>query len=118
MNVINIKLKSGEDLLCSLEDEREESLLIHDPIIFAFDPVNGPYARKWMPLCIDNVVEVHMEDMYFYSEANDYATGLYAEYLSNYGNKTSDHHSDLSDEEQYLEDIFTATLESKISTKH
>lgn len=116
MKLIHIKMKNGEDLLGYLVSSTDHHIEITTPIAVDIEPSLGFFAKSWLMLSEDNSVKLSKEDYMFWSAANSKATEYYEEFMQRLIEK-NDPRNDVEFNTE-LEDVFTALLEAKSSTKH
>ena len=115
MNLVHVKLKSGEDLIGHLESTTDLDIELISPIAIEIDPQLGFFAKSWLLLSETNTVRIRINDLLFYNSASEKAHRYYDEFLHRFGEADdAAHPSEVSD----LEDMFVAMMESKASTKH
>ncbi len=116
VNIVNVKLKNGTDILSILQSDQELFVLLENPVQIETDPEHGFYAKSWLLLSEVNVVTVSKSDVFYIHEASDKAIGYYESFLERMAyKKPEDSEEEFTNE---LEEIFGAMLESKESTKH
>ena len=66
MDVVYLKLVSGEDIICYVENSDEEYVYVYNPIQFQVkNTPRGSVVRtsKWIPLVKENEFEIKMRDV-------------------------------------------------------
>jgi len=66
MDVVYLKLVSGEDIICYVESSDEEYVYVYNPIRFEVkNTPRGSVVRssKWIPLVKENEFEIKMRDV-------------------------------------------------------
>lgn len=115
MDIINIKLKNGEDLIAQLMEDHtnHSSVKLKTPIKLVSELDTGIYAKNWMFYANDDEVEIQKTDIFFITHANDESIEWYIGYI-----KSNDIPLDMESDIDSLENIFSAMIESKTSIKH
>lgn len=113
MDLMHIKLRTGEDLLGHVE-KLNNGYRITSPISFEIDPHEGFFARSWLLFSAENSVLLSKDDIYFCNEASEKAINYYEEFVHQYSENSISQDEFNSD----LEDMLLTFLESKHSTKH
>lgn len=115
MDLVHVKLKTGEDLVGYLENRLDSSIRVNSPVQMTVDPNFGFFAKSWLLLSQENSVHLKLEDLYFCHKASDKAERYYDEFMHRI--HQDDRPTDLEFDSE-LEDIFTAMVEAKSSLKH
>jgi hypothetical protein len=110
MNLMHVKLRTGEDILCQVEDLSGKYKVIA-PVQININPVNGIFVRDWLLYSEDNFVFIDKADIYFCNVASEKAMMYYEEYLYQ---QVEEPDEELSD----LEELFMTMMESKEFIKH
>ena len=66
MDIVYLKLVSGEDIICYVENSDEEYVYVYNPIRFEVkNTPRGSVVRssKWIPLVKENEFEIKMRDV-------------------------------------------------------
>lgn len=110
MNLKHVKLNSGDDIICTIENHKT-FFRIHNPILIYIDPELGMMAKNWLALSASTYVDIMANKIMFSTDASETAITYYQEFVNYVSSKSTD----LEDEvEQTLSDM----LEAKTSTKH
>lgn len=115
MDIMNIKLKNGEDLIAQLVEDHlnAQSVKLKAPVKLVSELNTGIYAKNWMFYSNDDEVEIQKSDIFFITSANDESMEWYISYMTK-NDMSLDSESDIDS----LENIFSAMIESKTSIKH
>lgn len=119
--LIHIKMSNGEDLIAKSVSESATDLTIENPVQVRIHPVHGFFAKSWMLLSAENTVSLSKRDVIFSGKANEKATEYYDTFVSRLAQlQSEDDYSleDTPDDNNTLEDVFRALIESKSSIKH
>ena len=117
MSLVHVKLKNGEDLLGYLESTTDHDIEINSPVSINIDPNLGFFAKSWMLLTAVNTVRIKNTDLLFCLSASEKAERYYEEFMHRVSD--SEDKSELGmDFDHDLENIFSAMVEAKSSTKH
>jgi len=122
LDLIHIKLKNGHDLIGMPDSETEtnkptdDCVWIVTPICVDVHPIHGLFGRSWLMLAEGNTVKIDRSDIMYISKANDKAKRYYSSYIDRF--EEDEAISDMDDDMDELEEIYTTMQESKISTKH
>lgn len=112
MELMHIKLRTGEDLLGEVE-KLNNGYRITLPISFELDLNDGFFAKSWLLFSSENSVLLSKDDIYFCNQASEKAINYYEEFVHRYMEDLP-HDTSTSD----VEDLLMSILESKSSTKH
>lgn len=110
MNLMHVKLRTGEDILCYIED-LSGKYKMNAPVQINIHPINGIFVRDWLLYSEDNFVFMDKADTYFCNNASEKAKMYYEEYLYQ---QVEEPDEELSD----LEELFMTMMESKEFIKH
>ena len=116
---VNVKLKSGNDLVGIMQHDEGEFVIIDSPLEITVHPVHGMFAKSWLLLSEENSVVLSKKDIFFVQSANMKAVEYYEEFKERLHRMGE--HAELIEEDEYtseLEEMFESMLESKASTKH
>jgi hypothetical protein len=115
MNILNVKLKNGEDLIAQLVEDHTNTLSIKlkAPVKLVSELNTGIYAKNWMFYSDSDEVEIQKTDIFFITVANEESIEWYVAYMAK-----NDMYSDSESDIDSLESIFNAMVESKTSIKH
>lgn len=116
--LVNIKMKSGDDIIAIAIHSDDESITIESPVHMQVDPQNGFFAKSWLLLARSNSVTLDKRDILYIDDASDKAISYYEEFTVKLGLQSTEEMSVPEDDFSDLEDMFTALLESRTSTKH
>lgn len=119
MQLIHIKLKSGEDILAYLGEETNHKIELITPITVVIDPTYGMFAKSWLLLSELNRVSIDTTNVMFFSAASRKAIDYYDEFMHRVSDK--EQRQSVEDDTEFtseLEEIFGAMMESKGSMKH
>lgn len=113
MNIMNVKLKNGEDLIAQLMEDHTNisSIKLKAPVKLVSELNTGIYAKNWMFYSNSDEVEIQKTDIFFITVANEESIEWYVGYMAK---NDIDSNSDIDS----LESIFNAMIESKTSIKH
>ena len=113
MNILNVKLKNGEDLIAQLMEDHTNtsSIKLKAPVKLVSELNTGIYAKNWMFYSDSDEVEIQKTDIFFITVANEESMEWYIAYMAK---NDIDSESDIDS----LENIFNAMIESKTSIKH
>ena len=114
MQLMAIKLKRQEDVLCYIENSDDYGITISNPVLVHLDPNKGFYARDWLYLSDTKTVKINKADIYFIHEASERSIEIYDEYMDS----IERHNIETNNDESELEEMFTSLLESRKSIKH
>ncbi len=119
MQLIHVKMKNGEDLLGYLGGQTSESIELITPISIVIDPHVGLFAKSWLLFSELNSVNIFNSDYMFFSAASRKAIDYYDEFMHKINDsqmqKQVEEDTDFNTE---LEEVFTAMMESRSTTKH
>ena len=110
MNLMHVKLRTGEDILCYIEDLSGKYKMMA-PVQINIHPINGIFVRNWLLYSEDNFVFMDKADTYFCNVASEKAKVYYEEYLYQHEEESNEELSD-------LEELFMTMMESKEFIKH
>jgi hypothetical protein len=115
MDIMNIKLKNGEDLIAQLVEDHTNTPFIRlkAPIKLISELNTGIYAKNWMYYSSEDEVVLQKVDIFFITIANDDSVEWYVDYVTK-----NDMSLDMESDIDSLENIFSAMIESKTSIKH
>ena len=115
MDIMNIKLKNGEDLIAQLMEDHTnlQSIKLKAPVKLVSELNTGIYAKNWMFYSDSDEVEIQKVDIFFITNANEESIEWYVSYMAK-----NDMSFDLDSDIDSLENIFSAMIESKTSIKH
>lgn len=115
MDIMNIKLKNGEDLIAQLVEDHLNTLSVKlkAPVKLVSELNTGIYAKNWMFYSNTDEVEIQKTDIFFITNANEDSIEWYIDYVTK-NDMLLDSESDIDS----LENIFSAMIESKTSIKH
>lgn len=113
MDLMHIKLKTGQDLISYVLENNSIAVTLKDPVQFGFDPDHGIFGIDWLLLSNTDTVIINHSDIYFVNATSSKGIEFYNQFSSKYTPKKEDH-SYVSE----LETIFEAMLESKSNIKH
>jgi ABC-type taurine transport system ATPase subunit len=119
MELIHVKMKNGEDLLGYLGVKTDTSVELITPISIMIDPHLGMFAKSWLIFSDLNAATITDTDYMFFSAASRKAVEYYEEFMHRLNEK--DQHRQLEEDTEFtneLEDIFSAMMESRSTTKH
>ena len=119
MQLIHVKMRTGEDLLGYLTSQTETDIEIMTPISIMIDPTFGMFAKSWLIFSELNSARISSKDYMFFSTASRKAIEYYEEFM----HKLSEREQAKSLEEDTefnseLEEVFMAMMQSKESIKH
>ena len=109
MNILNVKLKNGEDLIAQLMEDHTNtsSIKLKAPVKLVSELNTGIYAKNWMFYSDSDEVEIQKTDIFFITVANEESMEWYIAYMAK---NDIDSESDIDS----LENIFNAMIESII----
>lgn len=114
MQLKSLKLKNDCDLLCFVIEESAQFLTISQPIQVNVEPRMGFYARDWLFLTDEKVVQIDKNDIFFVKNASNRSIEIYDEFR-----EQQDVEKQVDEfEHDELSDVFESLLESKRSIKH
>ena len=114
--VVNVKLKNGDDLVAILISDEDMFVVLANPVQIEADPYHGFFARSWLLLSDKNFVTVDKEDLFYVHNASDKSIGYYESFVEKVSSKKG-----VVSEEDFttdLEAVFNAIMESRGSVKH
>ena len=119
MELVHIKMRNGEDLLGYLTSQTEKDIEIMTPISIMIDPQFGMFAKSWLIFSELNSARISTTDYMFFSAASRKATEYYEEFMHRLSEreqvKTIEEDTEFNSE---LEEVFSALMQSRESTKH
>ena len=115
MDIMNVKLKNGEDLIAQLVEDHTNTLSVKLklPVKLVSELNTGIYAKNWMFYSDIDEVEIQKTDIFFITHANEESIEWYVNYV-----RKNDISLDAESDIDSLENIFSAMIESKTSIKH
>ena len=115
MDIMNVKLKNGEDLIAQLVEDHTNTLSVKLklPVKLVSELNTGIYAKNWMFYSDIDEVEIQKTDIFFINHANEESIEWYVNYV-----RKNDISLDAESDIDSLENIFSAMIESKTSIKH
>ena len=115
MDIMNVKLKNGEDLIAQLVEDHTNTLSVKLklPVKLVSELNTGIYAKNWMFYSDIDEVEIQKTDIFFITHANEESIEWYVNYV-----RKNDISLDAESDIDSLENIFNAMVESKTSIKH
>ena len=122
MELIHVKLNSGEDILgYGFVDADSKVVRIEHPICVKVDPSLGIYAVKWLHFSEKNSHDIPTFKVMSVDKASKVGIDCYEDFMYRHG-KSGDEgmmtSEELSESVNELEDLFTTMIEAKVSTKH
>lgn len=114
---VNVKLKTGKDLVGIMQHDEGEFVVIDAPLEIAIHPIHGMFAKSWLLLSEENSVVLSKNDVFYVQSANDKAVSYYEEFKAKMHTLSDETMTD-DDFNSDLEDLFESLLESRTSTKH
>lgn len=119
MQLIHVKMKNGEDLLAYLGVQTQNSIELITPISIAIDPHVGIFAQSWLLFSELNSVTIPSNEYMFFSAASRKAIDYYDEFMHKFNdNQLQKQVEEDTDFNSELEEVFTAMMESRSTTKH
>lgn len=119
MQLVHVKMRNGEDLLGYLGTQNSDYIELVTPISINIDPQFGLFAKSWLLFSEMNSAHITSTDYMFFSAASRKATEYYDEFMHKFSEKeqiqTLEEDTDFSTE---LEEVFSAMMQSRESTKH
>ena len=115
MDIMNVKLKNGEDLIAQLMEDHTNniSVKLKAPVKLVSELNTGVYAKNWMFYSDIDEVEIQKTDIFFITYASEESIEWYVNYV-----RKNDISLDAETDIDSLENIFSAMIESKTSIKH
>lgn len=128
MNLFNVKLRTGEELLANVTDEVKEDgrtyFLFKDPIQVT-TTANGIFVKEWLYFSETNQVWLSTNELMYMNEANKYAADYYDSFKRSQRENEEDLAYEQKDFSEYseseireAEELVSAFLESKSIVKH
>ena len=113
VQIVNLKLKNGDDILGVLNTHEEQFVVVDNPIQIEANPEHGFYAKSWLLLSNENRVSFDKSDIFYVHEASEKSIGYYENFIEriSFSNRDEEFTTE-------LEDIFTAIMEAKDNIKH
>jgi hypothetical protein len=113
VQIVNVKLKNGNDILGILNTDEDKFVIVENPIQIEADPQNGFYAKSWLLLSDENNVTLDKKDIFYVHSASEKSIGYYENFIERISFQKQE--DDFTTE---LEDIFNAIMEAKDNTRH
>lgn len=119
---LNVKLKTGQDVVGVLQDTGEDFVVLVNPVEFGFDPKDGLYAKTWMMLSTEKTAVFYRSDSHYINIANDKAINYYESFLERMHQFDNSEGLDEAPQKEYndseVEEILSSLEEAYLSTKH
>lgn len=119
MELVYIKMRNGEDLLGYLASQTDKDIEIMTPISIEIDPQFGMFAKSWLIFSELNTARISTADYMFFSAASTKATEYYDEFMHRLSEREQT--KSLEEDTEFnseLEEVFSALMQSRESTKH
>lgn len=126
MNIFNVKLRSGEELIANVIDEKQKDdmtfILFEDPLEVKSSEDGSLFARDWLYFSKTNVVWIPVREIMYMNEGNQYAE----DYFVSFKNAVRENEEEMAyseyeytDEElEGAKEFIDAYLKSKGIMKH
>ena len=111
--LVNIKLKTGKDILGVLGEEKERGVIVSNPVEIEIRPEMGFFAKSYLLFSDKNEVEFKNSHMIYCEKANESAKMYYDEFLGRL-----DEQRQIKEIAEADEDSIRAFFESHQATKH
>ena len=114
--VVNVKLKNGDDIVAILHSDEDEFVILENPVQIEADPEHGFFARSWLLLSDEDFVTLDKQDLFYIHNASDKSIGYYEDFVE----KVTSKKGVVTDEDftTDLEDVFNAIMDSRSAVKH
>lgn len=112
---VTLKTKTGIDLVGVLLDEKEDYVIVVNPLQVTVDPREGIFARSYLLFSEQNSVCINRSDLMYVQVANGKAIEYYEDFRKNLLSR------EIESDDEYasdIEDMFQTILDSKTSIKH
>lgn len=117
MTYVNVKMRTGEDLVAQVIDQSKDYVEVKRPLHIMVHPHHGFFVKSFNIFAESDFVTIRTDDILWCKPANEKAIEYYEQFLDEI-DRNGDHTQTVEEFNNEIEDTLEALLDSRYVTKH